>query len=228
MAYLRTNTATRITVGPFIGVDGLTPQTSLTVTSEHLTFVVDTGGVPTLVLDSTPTASGGANDLVHITGDDAGYYDLELAAANVNYLGRARLSLNNLSAHAPVFHEFMILPAMVYDSMVLGTDRLDTNVTHAADVAWESGAIVAAAVASDARVVVQALVVAGMDETIPDSVPAVGVRPSVRQALYLIGQDVTNRRIDSGFYYIYKPDGSLLITGVLDDSGTPKSVTRIA
>lgn len=131
MKFLRTNTATRITVGPFLDkTDGITPEVALTVTSEKLTFVVDTGGVPTLVLDVAPTASGGANDMVHITGDDAGFYDLELAAADVNYLGRARLSINDVATHCPVFHEFMILPAVVYDALVLGTDTLTVDVTQ--------------------------------------------------------------------------------------------------
>lgn len=113
---LRTNTATRITVGPFLDkTDGITPKVALTVTSEHLTFIVDTAGVPTLILDVAPTASGGANDMVHITGDDAGYYDLELAAADVNYLGRAKLSINDVATHLPVFHEFMIITQAEYD-----------------------------------------------------------------------------------------------------------------
>src|SRR3972149_6132359 len=137
MRYLRYNTDTRITVGPFLDkTDGITPEVALTVTSEKLTLVVDDAGVPTLVLDAAPTASGGANDMVHITGDDSGYYDLELAAANVNYLGRATLSLNDVATHLPVFHEFMILPAVIYDAMVLGTDLFDVSVTQLLGTAW--------------------------------------------------------------------------------------------
>src|SRR3972149_10144571 len=100
MRYLRYNTDTRITVGPFLDkTDGITPEVAITVTAEKLTFVVDTGGVPTLVLDVAPTASGGANDMVHITGDDAGFYDLELAAADVNYIGRAMLAITDATVH---------------------------------------------------------------------------------------------------------------------------------
>lgn len=118
MRFLKTNTATRISVGPFLDkTDGITPEVALTVTSEKLTFVVDDAGVPTLVLDAAPTASGGNNDMVHITNDDSGYYDLELAAANVNYVGRACLSLNDVATHLPVFHEFMILSAQAYDAL---------------------------------------------------------------------------------------------------------------
>lgn len=139
MRFLRTNTAIRLTVGPFFDkTDGITPETALTVTNCKLTFMVDDGNVPTLVLDTNPTASGGANDMVHVTGDDAGFYDLELAAANVNYLGRAMLALTDAANHCPVFHEFMILPAVVYDSMVLGTDLFDVSVTQFAGSAITS------------------------------------------------------------------------------------------
>lgn len=98
--------------------------------------MVDDGNVPTLVLDTAPTASGGANDMVHVTGDDAGFYDLELAAANVNYLGRAMLAITDAATHCPVFHEFMILPAMIYDAMVLGTDVLQADVTQLLGTPW--------------------------------------------------------------------------------------------
>lgn len=134
MRFLRTNTACRVTVGPFFDkTDGVTPETGLTVTSCKLTLMVDTGNVPTLVIDASATASGGNNDMVHVTGDDAGFYDLELTAAQTNYLGRAILAITDAATHCPVFHEFMIIPAMMYDSVILGTDRLDTNVTHIGD-----------------------------------------------------------------------------------------------
>lgn len=130
MRYLRTNTACRVTVGPFIDkTDGVTPETALTVTSCKLTMSVDDSNVPTLVLDASATASGGNNDMVHITGDDAGFYDLELTAANLNYLGRAILSINDAATHCPVFHEFMIVPAMIYDSLFLGTGDLNVNIS---------------------------------------------------------------------------------------------------
>src|SRR3989304_962828 len=117
MRYLRTNTSTRVTVGPFLDkTDGVTPEVALTVTAEKLTFIVDTGGVPTLVLDVAPTASGGSNDMAHITNDDAGYYDLELTAANLNYVGRATLAITYATDHLPVFHELNIVSAQYWDA----------------------------------------------------------------------------------------------------------------
>lgn len=131
MRYLRTNTACRITVGPFLDkTDGITPEVALTATNEHLTLMVDDGNVPTLVLDANATASGGNNDMVHVTNDDAGFYDLELTAAQTNYLGRAMLSINYATDHCPVFHELMILPAVIYDAMILGTDLFDVSMTQ--------------------------------------------------------------------------------------------------
>jgi hypothetical protein len=128
MRFLKQNTATRITVGPFLDVtDAKTPEVALTATNEKITFVVDDAGVPTLVIDANATASAGNNDFVHITGDDAGYYDLELTAAQTNYVGRATLSINYVTDHLPVFHEFMIVPANVYDSF-FGADTLWVDV----------------------------------------------------------------------------------------------------
>lgn len=131
--YLKQNTATTIVVGPFYdATDGKTPEVALTATNEKLTMVVDNAGSPVLAIDANATASGGSNDFVHVTNDDGGYYTLELAAANVNYVGGAVLSITYATDHLPVFHEFNILPAQVYDSMISGTDLLDANVAQVA------------------------------------------------------------------------------------------------
>lgn len=129
---LKTNTATRITVGPFYDVtDCITPEVALTVTSCAITMTVDTGGVPTLVIDNAaPTASGGSNDMVHITNDNAGFYDLELTAAQLNYVGNGKLVITDSATHLPVIEDLLILPANVYDSLVAGTDTLQADVTQ--------------------------------------------------------------------------------------------------
>jgi hypothetical protein len=131
MRILRENTATRITVGPFLDVtDGVTPEIALTVTQSWLTFMVDDAGVPTLVIDAAPTASAGSNDMVHVTSDIAGFYDLELTAAQTNYTGRAMLMIHDTDVHLPVFHEFQIVSANVYDALYTDGDVLDVSVTQ--------------------------------------------------------------------------------------------------
>lgn len=131
MRYLRTNTATIVTVGPFLDkTDGVTLETGLTITNERISATVDLndGSAPTLVLDNvTGATSGTSNDLNYITNCDAGLMQLELSAANTNYLGRFYLTITDAANHCPVFHEFMILPANVYDSIILGTDALDVS-----------------------------------------------------------------------------------------------------
>ncbi len=131
MRILRENTATRITVGPFYDVtDAVTPEIALTVTGCWLSFMVDDAGVPALVIDAAPTASGGSNDMVHVPSDIAGFYDLELTAAQTNYTGRAMLSIHDTDVHLPVFHEFQIVSGNVYDALYTDGDVLDVSVTQ--------------------------------------------------------------------------------------------------
>lgn len=139
MRYLRQNTATIVTVGPFYDkTDGVTIETALTITNERISMTVDLndGSAPTLVLDNvTGATSGTSNDLNYITNCDAGLMQLELAAANVNYVGRAFLTITDAANHCPVFHEFTILPGQVYDSLILGTDLLDSSAAQLAGTA---------------------------------------------------------------------------------------------
>ncbi len=134
MRFLRTNTAVIITVGPFYDkADGVTIKGSLTISNERITLTADTddGNAPTNILDNvTGATSGTSNDLNYITGNDAGMMQLELSAANTNRLGRMYLSITDAANHAPVFHEFMVLPAMIYDAFILGTDTLDASMTQ--------------------------------------------------------------------------------------------------
>ena len=136
MRFLRTNTAVIVTVGPFYDkTDGVTIETGLTITNERITLTADTddGSAPTNILDNvTGATSGTSNDLNYITGNDAGMMQLELSAANTNRLGRMLLSITDAANHVPVFHEFMVLPAMIYDAFILGTDVLDASVTQIA------------------------------------------------------------------------------------------------
>ena len=109
-----------MTVGPFYDkTDGVTIETALTITNERITLTADTddGSAPTNILDSVTGATAAtANDLNYITGNDAGMMQLELSAANTNRVGRMFLSITDAANHVPVFHEFMVMPALVYDT----------------------------------------------------------------------------------------------------------------
>jgi hypothetical protein len=130
MITLKTNTAARIVVGPFLdATDGVTPETGITVTNctAELYKIANDGGAVTRTA-LTLSASGGNNDMVHITDDVGGYYDLELTAANLNFLGNARLSIIDTDVHLPVFVDIQVLPANVWDSLYGGTTKLQVDV----------------------------------------------------------------------------------------------------
>lgn len=154
MRYLRYNTATIVTVGPFLNkTDGVTLETALTITNERISLTVDAndGSAPTLVLDNvTGATSGTSNDLNYISNCDAALMQLELSAANTSYYGRAFLTITDAANHCPVFHEFTILPQQVYDSIVAGTDTLQVDVAQADGTNWGSGAITSASIAATA------------------------------------------------------------------------------
>ena len=144
MRFLKTNTAVIVTVGPFYDkTDGVTIENALTITSERITLTADTdaGSAPTIILDNIAGATAAtANDLNYITNCDAGLMQIELAAADVNRLGRMLLTITDAANHVPVFHEFMVLPAMIYDAFILGTDVLDSSMTQILGTAVSSPA----------------------------------------------------------------------------------------
>jgi len=138
MRFLKTNTAVIVTVGPFYDkTDGVTIEGALTITNERITAIKDTddGNAPTLILDNiTGAASATDNDLNYITNNDAGLMQLELTAANLNFLGRLFLTITDAANHVPVFHEFMVISAQMWDAM-FGTGNLNADVVN-----WKASA----------------------------------------------------------------------------------------
>jgi hypothetical protein len=134
MQFLRSNTAVIVAVGPFYDkTDGVTIENALTATNERITLVAatDAGSAPTLILDNiTGAAAATSNDIVVITGGDAGIYQMELAAADVNRVGRMLLSITDAANHVPVFHEFFVLPQAIYDWLTGAIVPLPANMTQ--------------------------------------------------------------------------------------------------
>lgn len=122
--WLRQSTASQeVLLGPFLdSTDGNTAETALTIANTDIKLWKEGA---TTEADKT---SGGAT---HIA---SGRYYAVLDATDTNTLGKLEINVHVAGALA-VRREFMVLPAMIYDSIVLGTDRLDTNVTHVADTA---------------------------------------------------------------------------------------------
>lgn len=72
-----------------------------------------------------------------------------------------------------------------------------------------------------------ARIAAALAAIVPDTVPAVGTRPSVQQALYMLSQLLTQSTIVGTTWTVYKPDGvTVLFTLTLDNAALPTSKIR--
>jgi len=119
MVFLKQSTAVTIPVGPFLDdTDGKTAETGLTITQPDIRLSKNGGDF---------AQRNAAGTLVH---DENGYYALPLDGTDTNTVGRLRLTISESGA-LPVWEDFMILPAVVYNSLVLGTDNLVVNGANA-------------------------------------------------------------------------------------------------
>ena len=122
MQFLKQNSGTgggsgvTISVGPCLDSAG----------AEYTGLVI---GDLTLTKNGTSAAMAANATLTHTSN---GHYDLVTIGNNADTLGRLRIRCNKSGYQIPPL-EFMVLPAMIYDSLVAATDRLDVNVTHIAD-----------------------------------------------------------------------------------------------
>lgn len=120
MIFLKQSTATTVVVGPFVSTtDGYTAKTALTI-SQAKSLLWKQGG----------TTFGAKNDATAGTHRSNGCYTLPLDATDTNTLGQLVLSIDDsANAALPVRHDFMVLPANVYDSLVAGSANLAVDST---------------------------------------------------------------------------------------------------
>jgi hypothetical protein len=103
------------------------------------------------------------------------------------------------------------------DAIKTVTDAIGATGTGLTAIPWNA--------AWDAEV--QSEMEDALDVTLADSVPADGTRPSVRQALYIITQFLTEKAVSGTTVTVKKVDGSTsLLTLTLDDATNPTSITR--
>lgn len=157
MLLLKQSTAVDIRVGPFVdATDGVTPETGITLGAADQAEVLRADGAATLDISGATWAA--------VTGAD-GWYDLTLSTTATNTLGDLTVVVQDTDTCLPVFVRAMVVPANVYDSLVAGTDQLETDLIQwrgtqpanlistnvPADVAAvQTGAITAGAIAADA------------------------------------------------------------------------------
>jgi hypothetical protein len=135
MRFLKKNTDSYVTIGPFIDkTDGLTLKDDLTVTNIKLDFGIETQAGAATHSDEQACSATAANDWGLAGLGHGGLYCLKIPAASINHVGSAFLSAYYATSYLPVFHEFMVVPANVWDSL-MGTDLFDVSVTQWAGTA---------------------------------------------------------------------------------------------
>jgi hypothetical protein len=119
--YLKQSTAATVTTGPFLDKgDGVTPETGLAAGT------VDEIGV--YKHDATAlTDISGTTTFTHRAG---GMYTTTLSTGDTGTLGRMRLYVRDDSVCLPVWEEFTVLAANIYDSLIGGGDNLQVDATQ--------------------------------------------------------------------------------------------------
>ena len=115
MNLLKQSTAVTLLIGPFVdSTDGNTAETALTISQADVRLSKNGGNM---------AQKGEATSCTH---DEIGYYTCPLNTTDTGTLGILKLMVHE-SGSLPVWHEYLVVPANVYDSLVGGTDYLQTD-----------------------------------------------------------------------------------------------------
>lgn len=125
---LRQSTAVTLQIGPYLdATDGVTPETGLGLADDI--EISKNGGVFATVSSAS------------LTYDSDGYYRWDATASETSDLGSLVVKSVSSTVHVPVWHEFMVLPSNVWDSLY-STDKLQVDVTQVSgtseDIATET------------------------------------------------------------------------------------------
>ncbi len=146
MLLLKQSTEVKVRIGCAVAIaDGITPVTTLDLSAADEAELLKHNGAATVDISGAACAAIASCD---------GWYDLTLTTGHTDTLGLLTVAVNDDSLCLPIWHEFMVVPANVWDSL-FGSDRLQV---HAAEItaglitaaAIASGAITAAKIAADA------------------------------------------------------------------------------
>jgi len=159
--FLKEDTAAVIAFGPFLDkTDGVTLEVAAGIITsiDHATtgiFLSKNGGAGA-IRHQAVTAS---------TLDAYGMFLVTLDTTDTNTVGRLRVMMAEAATFLPVWDDFMVLPANVFDSL-MGTDLLDVSATQ-----WLGTAILAPGVAGTPDV--NAKLIGGTAQTAGDLAAAV-------------------------------------------------------
>jgi len=187
--WLKQSTAITAKIGPFIDdTDGKTAEVALTLTQADIRLSKNGGNIAQ------------KNEANNATTDELGYYDCPLDATDTGTLGVLQLFVHEAGA-LPVFHEYMVVPANVWDSM-FGADKLDVNTAELANI--------------DFGATMKASLETAVDAALDNDIPAVPTAGSVNDVLNdLDGKLPTNNIMGSSV----KTDKDDEVDLILADTG---------
>ncbi len=121
---LKQSTAATIKFGPFVdSTDGFTAKTALSIAQANIRLTKNGGSFA-----QTHNAAGA-------THDENGYYGVPLDTTDTDTLGRLRVACIMAGA-LPVWQDFVVVAANVFDSLIGGGDLLDISVVQLLGTAW--------------------------------------------------------------------------------------------
>lgn len=116
--FLKQSTAFTFRIGPFLdSTDGVTAETALSIAQADIQ--ISKAGGAFAQTSASPTT----------THDADGWYQCPLTSTDTGTVGTLTVQIVMAGA-LPVWKDFTVLPANVYDSLIGGTDLLDVSVTQ--------------------------------------------------------------------------------------------------
>lgn len=116
--WLKQSTAVIIKFGPFLDkIDGVSEEIGLTIAQANIRLTKNGGNIAQ------------SNNAAGATHDELGYYGVPLNTTDTNTLGTLRVVVHDKTLHLPVWQDFMVVPANVWDSM-FGADKLQVDVNQ--------------------------------------------------------------------------------------------------
>jgi hypothetical protein len=202
---LKQSTSVDVPIGPFLdATDGITAETGLTITQPDVRLKKNNGNW---------AQKAAAQTLTH---EENGFYEVTLDATDTDTLGLLRLAVFESGA-CPVWEDFVVLPANVFDSGIGATDVLQVDVAQ-----WLGTAPATPTVAGVPEVDLTHVAGATTDvSTIPASVAAIlvdtAVIGSTGQGLTSLATQASVNTIDD---FLDTEIAAILaaVTGAIEDS----------
>ena len=220
--WLKQSTAVVVSFGPFVDqADGVALETGLVSALDHAStgILLSKNGGALTIRHANVTAS---------TYDAYGNYCVTLDTTDTNTLGTLRMQFAAAASCLPVWQDFMVVPANVWDSM-FGADRLSVdveeigaNIITAAAIA--NGAIDAATFAAGA-IDAGALAADAVDEILDEVVEGTLTLRHVLKVLLAVCAGKSSGGGTSTAVFQDNADLKPRVTAIVDASGNRTAVT---